>query len=290
MRFIQKVLASLPFKTMTFSGTLYHGSPTLVDDFDVAKGSGRYGKGLYLTPDLEIAKFYAEGGRQGAAGQRLKRGSGYIYEFKLSGKTLKVLDEGETLREMVGDLEKAEDAFSAVGDLFSKSVTKYLAEWANEKHNADIIWIASKDMGVHSPLEQVVVINQAVIKSWKLYKRVSQASKSATSEEVVKHLDNTSPREDLDNQYYDIGEYEEWELKKIPINKLDFTLANVSNKESKNLLNAYTPLKTQAPPIIIVPSEILGGKYRIVDGYHRVGAAKKRGEKEVMAYIPLGAS
>jgi len=155
MRFIQKVLASLPFKTMTFSGTLYHGSPTLVKDFS---------------------------------------------------------------------------------------------------------------------------------------KRKVKASPIFTSEEVVRHLDNTSPREDLDNQYYDIGEYEEWELKNIPINKLDFTLANVSNKESENLLNAYIPLKTKAPPIIIVPSEILGGKYRIVDGYHRVGAAKKRGEKEVMAYIPVGAA
>jgi len=159
-------MASPPFKLAPFSKTLYHGSTTPIDNFDVSKGKGRYGQGLYLTPSLDTAQFYAQGGRQGNAGQKLK-GNGYIYEFKVAGKALKVLHEQDTMKEVVSDLEDAEDAFSYVGDVLSAKVTKYLGDWAKEFHDASIVWLAASDMGVLSPLEQILVTDQSAIKSFK---------------------------------------------------------------------------------------------------------------------------
>ena len=112
------------------------------------------------------------------------------------------------------------------------------------------------------------------------------ASKFYTSEDVIQHLEDTSPERELDNQILDIETYGKWELKKIPINKLYFDLSNVSSPDSKAILKKYNDLKTEAPPIIIIPSEIYKGRYRIVDGYHRVGIAKKRGEAEILSYLP----
>ena len=54
----------------SYSATWYHGSTTPVAKFDVNKGSGQFGKGLYLG-DKDIAEFHAKGGRQGHSGQRL---------------------------------------------------------------------------------------------------------------------------------------------------------------------------------------------------------------------------
>jgi hypothetical protein len=165
-----------PFEVIDYSATLYHGSTKPVDRFEVGKGAGRYGSGLYLTPDLETAKFYASGGRQGNAGQRLKDG-GFLYEFRIAGKCLKILDEYETLREMVGDHDGAAEAFESVGDVESAKVTKFLGEWISQSHGCDIVWLADNQHAT-SPLPQVLVTDQSVIKSSKPLKRSASANLS----------------------------------------------------------------------------------------------------------------
>jgi len=153
------------YKIMNFSKVLYHGSPKEIKTFKVGSGSGRYGPGLYLTSNLDTAKFYAAGGRQGASGQKLKADKGFIYEFNVSGKSLVVYDEYETMSDMQNDMEDAENAFSQSGDLTSAPVTKYLGQWADEYHGCHIVWINIKDPKVLSPLNQILITDKSVIKS-----------------------------------------------------------------------------------------------------------------------------
>jgi hypothetical protein len=71
-----------------------------------------------------VAEFYAAGGRQGNAGQKLNNG-GLIYEFKVSGKALYVYGEEATMADVQSDMEEAEEAFTrrvcSIGNRRAKS-------------------------------------------------------------------------------------------------------------------------------------------------------------------------
>ena len=71
-----------------------------------------------------MAEFYAAGGRQGNAGQKLNNG-GLIYEFKVSGKALYVYGEEATMADVQSDMEEAEEAFTrrvcSIGNRRAKS-------------------------------------------------------------------------------------------------------------------------------------------------------------------------
>jgi len=171
-------LATLtPFQIVSFTKTLYHGSPKPVKKFDVEKGGGRFGNGIYLTPDLKTAQFYAAGGRQGSAGQKLKDSGGYVYEFKVSGQALKVNDEIETMSAVVDQIDEAADAAHEIGDRQSSRVTKYLGQYASDYHNCPIVWFADKSKSVMNPFEQVLVTNDSAIKSVKPHKGKVTAAK-----------------------------------------------------------------------------------------------------------------
>lgn len=136
---------------------LYHGSVKPIATWTM-DGAGRYGKGLYLTPDKKIAEFYAQGGRQGAAGQKLLPEPKHVYTFDVKGKALKILNEDEFFRWFQGEYEPAGEAFNHCGDYMSSRVTKFVSEWAKEE-GYDIIVMAEKEPGVLSPFDQVVVLN-----------------------------------------------------------------------------------------------------------------------------------
>lgn len=105
-----------------------------------------------------------------------------------------------------------------------------------------------------------------------------------SSDDVMNFLDSITTDDYLDNQYYDIGMFDNWRLKKIRLSDLDFTRDNVSSPDSQELLNKYKDLTTEAPPIIVVPRD--EGLLRIVDGYHRVAIADLKGQDSIMAYVP----
>jgi len=154
------------FKIGPFNKKLYHGSTKPVSKWSL-KGDGRYGNGLYLTEDKTVATFYSQGGRQGSAGQKLGK-VGYLYEFTVSGKAFTVINEQKTMSEMSGSYEPAEQAFDYVGDVFSVLVTKHLGAWVDEEYGINIVELNSDDMGVLSPLPQVLITDLKVIKSTKL--------------------------------------------------------------------------------------------------------------------------
>lgn len=103
-------------------------------------------------------------------------------------------------------------------------------------------------------------------------------------EQIIDFLDSISERgEYLDNHYEMIWEYKTWKLSSIAIEDLDFDMDNVSDPDSQSLVLSYSKLNTCPPPIIIVLGE---NGYRIIDGYHRVGAAILMGKKKLKAYLP----
>jgi len=103
-------------------------------------------------------------------------------------------------------------------------------------------------------------------------------------EEVIDFLDSISEREEyLDNYYETIWEHKTWKLSSIAIEDLDFDMDDVSEPDSQSLVLSYSKLDTCPPPIIVVPKE---DGYRIIDGYHRVGAAVLTGKEKLKAYMP----
>lgn len=64
--------------------TLYHGSPneTLVPTYGKGEARHDYGKGLYLTPDIELAREWAV----------CNDNKGYLYQIDLDVADLNILD------------------------------------------------------------------------------------------------------------------------------------------------------------------------------------------------------
>lgn len=97
-------------------------------------------------------------------------GTGYVYEFKISGKALKVNDEEETMKEVMDRVDEAEQGWRDYGDPLHVSVTKYLGKWADEWEGCNIVWMADPHPSVFTPFEQILVTDKSVIKSVKLHK------------------------------------------------------------------------------------------------------------------------
>lgn len=73
-----------------------------------------------------------------------------------------------------------------------------------------------------------------------------------------------------------------WELTSVPLADITWMDSWITNKK---LVNKYAAQTTKAPPIIL---DYVDGNYSIIDGFHRIAAAKKRGETHIQAYIPTG--
>jgi hypothetical protein len=158
---LRRVLGEV--ETKTVSMTLYHGSPTEVKQFDHLRGDGQFGRGLYLTPDRSWAEFYARGGRQGSAGQKLGH-KGHVYAITVAGRCAIVTDIEETAKDVIDTNEEAEEAFRNYGELSSSRVTRYFATWAKDELGVVLLWINETDGGVLSPTEQVLVLDKSAIK------------------------------------------------------------------------------------------------------------------------------
>jgi hypothetical protein len=160
---LRKVVSDTAFFEKKYTGTMYHGSVAPVTAWHI-NNMGQFGKGLYLALDRKWAEFHAEGGRQGKAGQRPSKEKGYVYEFQVSGNALFIKDEDEFFKELIGENEEAEDAFSRTGDLYSKAISRCTADYARDK-GYDLVIFDPKNSDVLTPFPQAIVLNP---KSFKL--------------------------------------------------------------------------------------------------------------------------
>ena len=151
------------FEETNYEADLYHGSVTPVKDFKVSQGMGQFGTGLYLTPEKEIAEFFARGGRQGRSGQRPNAEPGHVYAFHVQGRGIRITDENEFYRYLISDWEPAEEAFEKCGDTESKSVTRTLSAWARAQ-GYDLVVFDPIEKSVLTPFPQVLVLNQKAIR------------------------------------------------------------------------------------------------------------------------------
>jgi len=85
-----------------------------------------------------------------------------------------------------------------------------------------------------------------------------------------------------------------WKLTKVKISDISFNDECVRGKESQRLVKRYSENRDEMPPVILDEittyrnGKFEAGGYEIIDGFHRIAAAKKRGESSVMAYVPVG--
>lgn len=154
--------------TKSLPRSLYFGSPTKVTKLDASKGRGIFGDGLYLTPDIDMAKFYAEGGRQGGGSYLLKKENGFVYKVIIKpNKVLKITDSEkvyDVLQDMPDIEEEVIDAYSVSNDFLSVKVTKFYPCLA-EDVGANVIWFAETG-GVLTPIEQILVLDNSAIVSF----------------------------------------------------------------------------------------------------------------------------
>jgi hypothetical protein len=160
---LRKVVSDTAFFDKKYAGNMYHGSVTPVTAWHI-NNMGQFGKGLYLALDRKWAEFHAEGGRQGKAGQRPSKEKGYVYEFQVSGNALVIRDEEEFFKELIGENEEAEEAFSRTGDLYSKAISRCTADYARDK-GYDLVIFDPKNSDVLTPFPQAIILNP---KSFKL--------------------------------------------------------------------------------------------------------------------------
>lgn len=160
---------------------LYFGSPTEVTRLDVTKGKGIFGNGLYLTPDIKWAEFYAEGGRQGGGSYRIKTGTGFVYKVDIKPRSvLKILDSEKVcsaLRDIPHIEEEVDEAYAMGGDCLSSRVTSFYPHLAREE-GADVIWYAETG-GVLTPIEQILVLDNSAIAGFKLVNKIGSKTSKA---------------------------------------------------------------------------------------------------------------
>jgi GNAT superfamily N-acetyltransferase len=80
-----------------------------------------------------------------------------------------------------------------------------------------------------------------------------------------------------------LREVGKWKLARVPISEINFSEGAVEAPGSKKLIKKYSALKTKMPPVIL---DTFDDEYEIVDGFHRIAAAKARGDVEIEAYVP----
>lgn len=145
----------------SFSAALYHGSPKPVDNFDVSKGDGRFGKGLYLTPSVYWAEFYSKGGRQGGPSTRTKdKKRGHVYEFNISADRAMIVNNEEDFLMAIRDGVEEADKYYLDEE---RQIYSHATQFAEEM-GCDILVFDPKDSGVLSPTSQVVLLDNQVIK------------------------------------------------------------------------------------------------------------------------------
>jgi len=106
--------------------------------------------------------------------------------------------------------------------------------------------------------------------SW--YKKAQKYPSVLTSDEMASFVVDYGLQDwqgELDyNEAKDIARYaKEWKLTEIPLDLFEWV--------------TDPSYKTDLPPIIGKNN----GEYDVLDGKHRIGAAKARGEKTILAYV-----
>ena len=111
---------------------LYHGSPdkTVTPTFVLGEERHDYGKGFYLTADLELAKEWAV--------CRPDTESGYVHTFELDISDLSIFDyEKENILCWLSELMKHRDA--ADSKRYKVLAPKFIAKFGKDTTAADVI-------------------------------------------------------------------------------------------------------------------------------------------------------
>lgn len=111
---------------------LYHGSPNkvVVPQFGFGEGKHDYGKGFYLTENIELAKEWAV--------CRPDETNGWVHKYELETDDLKILDfQGHDILSWLAELMKHRDASdSRRYKVLSK---KFIAEYGIDTSEYDVI-------------------------------------------------------------------------------------------------------------------------------------------------------
>lgn len=91
-------------------------------------------------------------------------------------------------------------------------------------------------------------------------------------------------REALDRIENNYTEDTVWMLRTLNVS--DIEGHHDGHDKSEEFVKEYAEIKTDFPPIIVEPDEDRPGKYKTIDGQHRLGAAKLRGDQTIRAYVP----
>ena len=111
---------------------LYHGSPDKIvtPTFGLGEERHDYGKGFYLTADLELAKEWAV--------CKPDSESGYVHTFDLDTSDLSVFDyEKENILCWLSELMKHRDA--ADSKRYKVLAPKFIAKYGKDTNSADVI-------------------------------------------------------------------------------------------------------------------------------------------------------
>lgn len=115
----------------------------------------------------------------------------------------------------------------------------------------------------------------------------------STADQVIDHIsasDSWEGLEDRDKTVHECGD--EWVQVMVPISQLSKKVLEILDVsvgyEGMELAEKYAkkPARTM-PPVVLAPVSPGANKFGIVDGRHRILAAKLRGDREILALVPI---
>jgi hypothetical protein len=112
---------------------------------------------------------------------------------------------------------------------------------------------------------------------------VHTASSLISRDDVAKHLASLWHHSVTPEQVNHLLQADWYELKKVPLDLIRAEEGCFSEEQAKEYGSRLTPL----PPVILQPRDYWDDDSPIVDGHHRAYAAYLRGDKDIMAYVPV---
>ena len=100
----------------------------------------------------------------------------------------------------------------------------------------------------------------------------------------LRHVDGTGDEDFLDTLAETVRAYSRWELKHLPIGRFDS-----GHTRNEDIIDEYADLPSEtAPAIVAVPADEPGeSRLDVIDGGHRHQAAEQRGDRTILAYVPV---
>jgi ribosomal protein S18 acetylase RimI-like enzyme/8-oxo-dGTP pyrophosphatase MutT (NUDIX family) len=236
---------------------VYQGEPS-VQMLRVSPEFRRKGYGTAILKELQrrFPNTEIELGMQTEEGSQLVKKLNFKEEpTEFSTK----FQELEKLQKEKEQLEAAAEIHNGLENTTEEERTEYLEQMERLNGVYDRIWELEQELRDKRPTKRLIAV------------------KTIPADEVFAHYKNLHGGYYKWEKEYILGN--NWKLEDVPLTSIDMDDTEVRSPEEAKL---FSYMDTPFPPVILMHDGT------VIDGMHRISAAKLRGDKTIRAYVPVG--